>query len=88
MAALHNASTQDDIVQVEKAEILAAIELEDGGGGFKWRHLIWDTTGQRLTYRLLLCGLTTFFQQFNGVSDIEVALTRVSLCQTRCSPHD
>ena len=68
LAALKGQSLESEVVQVERAEILAAIEMEDHLGRFGLKDLIHDHSGQQIMKRLGLVILIQVIQEMTGVS--------------------
>ena len=68
LAALKAAPIDSEIVQTEKKQILAAIELEDHLGEFNWRAIFWDTSGQKIHIRMLLVVTIQALQELPGLN--------------------
>lgn len=48
---------------------MLAIEFEDESGQFSWKTVIWDKSGQKISYRILLGFIVQMIQQLPGVSE-------------------
>ncbi len=68
LAALKGLPQDHESVQVERNEILGAIAFEDEAGEFSWKTVVWDTSGQKISYRIFLGFVIQMIQQLPGVS--------------------
>jgi sugar porter (SP) family MFS transporter len=68
LAALKNAPVDSEIVQLEKQQILEAIELEDRLGTFSYKALFWDTSGQKIHIRMGLVIMIQALQELPGLN--------------------
>ena len=68
LAALKGAPVDSEIVQVEKKQILEAIQLEDHLGQFSWKSIFWDTSGQKIHIRMLLVVVIQMLQELPGLN--------------------
>jgi hypothetical protein len=68
LAALKALSLSDEVIQIERSEILEAIAFEDQSGEFSWATVFWDKSGQKISYRILLGFIIQMIQQLPGVS--------------------
>lgn len=68
LAALKNAPLQSEVVQVERLQILEAIEMEDRLGSFSYKALFWDTSGQKIHFRMGLVTLIQALQELPGLN--------------------
>ncbi|KAN0106010.1 sugar transporter [Hyaloscypha variabilis] len=68
LAALKALSLSDEVIQIERSEILEAIAFEDQSGEFSWATVFWDKSGQKISYRILLGFIIQMIQQLPGVN--------------------
>ena len=68
LACLKDADVNDEVVVRERAEILEAIKLEDELGGFSWKSLVWDESGQKIPQRLALVIAIQALQELPGLN--------------------
>ncbi|CAN8104838.1 unnamed protein product [Discula destructiva] len=70
LAALLDANINSIEVQLEKRQILEAIQMEDHLGEFSWKSVVWDTSGQQIHIRMLLVVLIQMLQELPGLNMI------------------
>ena len=68
LCALANADINDPRVQEDRNAIVDTIREEDANGGFSLKSVFFDTSGQKITIRILLAMLVQMLQQLPGVS--------------------
>ncbi|KEF62779.1 uncharacterized protein A1O9_00752 [Exophiala aquamarina CBS 119918] len=68
MSALKALPIEHEIVQAERAEILAAIALEDHFGEYNFKTIFYDKSGQKIPLRIGLVCLIQAIQQLPGVN--------------------
>ncbi|KAK5061128.1 hypothetical protein LTR84_007670 [Exophiala bonariae] len=68
MSALKALPLEHEIVQAERAEILAAIALEDHFGEYNIKTIFYDKSGQKIPLRIGLVCLIQAIQQLPGVN--------------------
>lgn len=68
MSALKALPIEHEIVQAERAEILAAIALEDHFGEYSIKTIFYDKSGQKIPLRIGLVCLIQAIQQLPGVN--------------------
>lgn len=68
MSALKALPLEHEIVQAERAEILAAIALEDYYGEYSFKTIFYDKSGQKIPLRIGLVCLIQAIQQLPGVN--------------------
>ncbi len=84
LAALKALSLSDEIIQIERSEILEAIAFEDQSGEFSWGTVFWDKSGQKISYRILLGFIIQMIQQLPGVRS---SCTYVNYLLTNAGQH-
>ena len=67
LAALADRSVEDPSVQADRTAIVEAIAQEDLQGGFSFKSIFWDTTGQKISRRVFLASFIQMIQQLPGV---------------------
>ena len=68
MSALKGLPIEDDLVQAERSEILAAIALEDHFGEYNLKTIFYDKSGQSIPFRMALVFIIQMIQQLPGVN--------------------
>ncbi|KAK6369408.1 hypothetical protein LTS17_009751 [Exophiala oligosperma] len=68
MSALKGLPLEDDVVQAERAEILAAIALEEHFGEYNLKTIFYDKSGQKIPIRIALACIIQMIQQLPGVN--------------------
>jgi MFS family permease len=67
LSALRGLPRDHEALQADRAEILAAIEVEDKAGAFSFKTLINDKSGQKIPQRMVLVALIQVIQEMTGV---------------------
>ncbi|KIW13728.1 hypothetical protein PV08_08919 [Exophiala spinifera] len=68
MSALKGLPLEDEAVQAERAEILAAIALEEHFGEYNLKTIFYDKSGQKIPIRIALACIIQMIQQLPGVN--------------------
>jgi hypothetical protein len=86
MSALKALPIEHEIVQAERAEILAAIALEDHFGEYNIKTIFYDKSGQKIPLRIGLVCLIQAIQQLPGVNVSVLVSSRYELSPTPTPP--